>query len=613
MKNRLIILLSFLLLCTMLFGTFQVSAEDVVTGFNFDHFSCYSSEKKEITLPATFEATICLPKDYSERAGVIIGNYSGGDGTEVNFEVNKNGKPRICINNVADKDYDIGFGNVDIRSEKPVHLAITVDYSTGTWLCYVDGVLKQTIKKAAPTPISFKTELVLGGDLRPGNAQYFKGTVFDVALYSDMRSEKEILADFRGDALDTDNIICAYDLTDKSLGSSPKEIPCQVNSGFSVFYHTDWISELDEPEDYAYSFAVIGDIQTLTCYYPDQLEDMYKWIRDNVEKKKIKYVLGLGDITDQNTDGEYAAVRKAYKYIDGVVPFSIIRGNHDREDLLSEKFDKYITKELYGDEITGSYDDTMKNTYRILRVGNVDYMFMNLDYLLKSDVLDWANTVIAEHPECRVIVSTHIYLTSSGAYYRKTSTMGTKYGSENDAKDLWDNLVSKHENIIMMICGHSPTDDIYRREKVGDNGNVVVEMLIDPQYTDRYYQGAGLVAMFYFSEDGSKLDVQYYSVSKDDFFKEGNQFTMTLDVPVVEVPETEASVTEAPETEAPVTEVPETEGPKTEAPDTEVPTTEAPETDAPENSGCGSSLAVSSVALVALLSTCTVFVSKKRS
>ena len=66
-----------------------------------------------------------------------------------------------------------------------------------------------------------------------------------------------------------------------------------------------------------------------------------------------------------------------------------------------------------------------------------------------------------------------------------------------------------------------------------------------------------------------------------------------------------------PETEAP-TEAPVTEAP-TEAPVTEAPVTEAPATEAPAaEGGCGSSVALAGIALVAALGTCTAFVAKKK-
>ncbi len=61
----------------------------------------------------------------------------------------------------------------------------------------------------------------------------------------------------------------------------------------------------------------------------------------------------------------------------------------------------------------------------------------------------------------------------------------------------------------------------------------------------------------------------------------------------------------------PVTEAPVTEAPTNENP-TEAPATEAPVTEAPAEGGCGSSVALAGIALVATLGTCTAFVAKKK-
>lgn len=83
----------------------------------------------------------------------------------------------------------------------------------------------------------------------------------------------------------------------------------------------------------------------------------------------------------------------------------------------------------------------------------------------------------------------------------------------------------------MLICGHNPTDNIYYRQKTGDYGNKVTEILIDPQQTDRNYGGVGLVAMFYFSNNGKDLEIRYYSTVNGYYFKANNQISLTLDVP----------------------------------------------------------------------------------
>ena len=88
-------------------------------------------------------------------------------------------------------------------------------------------------------------------------------------------------------------------------------------------------------------------------------------------------------------------------------------------------------------------------------------------------------------------------------------------------------------------------------------------------------------------------------------FKVDSMFDLVLfeDAPV----ETEAPTTEAPATEAPVTEAP--AGDVTEAPAGDV--TEAPTTE-PTKGGCGASVTLAGLALVAALGTCTAFVAKKK-
>ena len=545
---------SLALLVTILLSVcfIDVSAASPTNGIDFNNLNSYESNAQSLTIPSTYEATVYLPKDLSGRGGVIIGAYSGEKVPLFNFEVHNNGAPRIYINanDTAKTNYDIRFSDVNLCNGKLTHVAITVDHTTGTWSCYVDGNLKQTINKPAPTPFNFTSKIRFGGDLRSGNTQYFKGIIQKVALYSDVRSAAEIASDASSSKFDINNIYCAYDLSSNVLGDYPEAITCMAGGGpnfkYSVEYSEEWIKDYPEPENYAYSFAVVGDIQKLTFHYPSQLDTLYEWIRDNAESKKIKYVVGLGDITDTNSISEYKRVNQAYSKIDGVVPFSIIRGNHDRNLSSSRLYDTFITQELYGDEITGSYDSTMLNTYRIIQVGSIKYLFMNLDFLLKNEVISWADKVISENKDCHVIVSTHIYMTYNGDYYKLAGEngIGTKYNCENNGSTLWSKLLSRHETIVMLLCGHNPTDDIYCRKKRAINGNMVTEILIDPQTTDLNYGGTGLVAMFYFSEDGKNIDVRYYSTVKDAYFKPNNQFKITLDVPEIESAVTESSTNE---------------------------------------------------------------------
>ena len=583
------------------------SAEQSVTGIDFMFGNYYQSSPKSLMLPCTYEATVCFPADQDGRGGVIIGTYIEQDIPLFNFEIYENGAPRIYIKaddaNVT--PYNVVFTDVNVFNGKPTHVAITMDHTEGLWSCYVDGVLQQIIAQPAPTPFLLTANVRFGGDLRTGNPEYFKGIIRKVALYRDVRSYDEIKTDATANTFAPDEIICAYDLSDNTPGNIPENIHCVADSGISFKYYKTWIKDLPEPENYDYSFALIGDIQSLNYYYPDQLPVLFDWIRDNAESKKIKFAVGLGDITERNTAAEYARVNQVYSKLRGVVPFSIVRGNHDRSGQSSALFEEYIDLVSYAEVTTNSFDSTMLNTYKIIEVGETKYLFLNLDFLLRHDVLRWANDVISQNKDCQVIVSTHIYMKSSGDYYNLDGDSGltAKYGCENNGESLWNKVLSRHENVIMMICGHNPTDNITYRTKKGVNGNKVVELLVDPQDTDRTYGGTGLVAMLYFSNGGKDVEVQYYSTTKNAYFKSNNQFKFTIDVPGDEEPETTVTDT------TPVQTAPAQTTPVTTPVTT--PTTTPAATAPVDNGGCGA--AVMPTALFCTLSiTGAALIKKKR-
>ena len=80
---------------------------------------------------------------------------------------------------------------------------------------------------------------------------------------------------------------------------------------------------------------------------------------------------------------------------------------------------------------------------------------------------------------------------------------------------MWDKLIRKHENIVLVISGHDPCDKIVMAQGKGDGGNTVTQLLIDPQSLDNSTtENYGMVAMLYFSEDGSKVSVEYISTTK---------------------------------------------------------------------------------------------------
>lgn len=567
-----------------------IYATEQNNGMVFTAQDTYQTQVPLSVLPATFEATLKLSPDTAGRGGVILGSYVAAKVACVNFEVHENGAPRLYIIDENATVYDIKFKTVNVCTGEYLHLAIVKDSAAGLVCCYINGELAETQQLATPEQVTLAKQMGLGGDIRSGNGQFFKGSLKNVTIYENARSAEQVRADSQGD-LDTSGLIGSYELSDRQDVFSDT-----AKQGPDFLFCGPFLEHYESTTDYAYSFALVGDTQILTRYYKDKLTAMYDWIVDNVQTKKIKFVFGLGDITDTNRVGEWKRAKQEIKKLDGVVPFSVIRGNHDRPE---QYFNEYFPLDEFKDQILHSYDGTMCNTCQEFSVGTIKYLVVNLDYGPSDDVLDWANKIVAKYPEHNVIVTTHIYLAPDGTTLDAEDTGNAlTCGGFNTGDQMWDKFISKHENIVLVLCGHKPTDYITVARTKGVHGNEVVQIMVDPQGTDKNMDGVGLVAMMYFSKDGRSVDVEYYSTDRKAFFHRENQFHIELNV-------IGDGIAELPGTQEPQT----TEPSITESPTTEIPATQ-PETEPTAfETGCKASVCLAGFAVI---TSCAVLVIKKK-
>ena len=482
----------------------------------------YKLVKKIDTPINTLEATVYFPKTYNfaDRGGVIFGNYNV-TAPCVNFEIYSNGSPRLYITDAEGKAYSYVFDTVNVYTGKWVHIAIVRENSE-TLSCYIDGKLAQTLTKTVPEAISNDFH-ILGGDLRSGNEQYFKGRIKNFAIYSDARTADEIKADV--ESAGKNELICLYELDGIT---APQTIPDKSGNGYDAKFKSTYFTEKDPLQDYAYSFAVIGDTQILSLNYPDKYTALYDWVLNNVEQKKIKFVMGLGDITNNSTTAEWELAKQNITRLNGVVPYSLVRGNHDTTATMNN----YFPLDDYKDTLGGYYGSTIFNSWQELIVGDIKYLIFTLDYGANDNILNWASEIIEAHPNHNVIITTHAYL------YRDGTTLDSgdvcpptsSSSSNNNGDHMWDKLMKKHKNIVLVLSGHDPCDYVVTTQTKGENGNTVTQMLIDPQGVDKAQGGVGLVTMLYFSADGKTVQVETYSTDKKAFFLEENQYTLTIDV-----------------------------------------------------------------------------------
>ncbi len=294
-------------------------------------------------------------------------------------------------------------------------------------------------------------------------------------------------------------------------------------------YWQDWVYNYTTTPG-EYSIAVIPDIQELTAVYPQKLNTVMQWMVDHKQEENLQFVVDVGDLTWNGHMGnrtEFATAAAAFKKLqDAGIEYGIAYGNHDYQtgrdtSLLNEYFplSNMSTFDSFGGVMT---DGKIDNIYNCFEVQGNKYMVVSLEFDPLPDTIAWANRVIAEHPEHQVIISTHNYMSMK---YGQRSTMGNT---------LWNQLVSKHHNIILVLCGHEwipddPGSLSYRTDE-GENGNTVHQLMVNSQDIDADRGGVGLLLMMRFRDGGKTIDLNYFSPVNDNLaYKPQNQFTVALD------------------------------------------------------------------------------------
>ncbi len=515
-----------------------VECEDCKTskGFTGSLDERFVLKNKLSTTPKTFEAVFSI-KESELKANATLFGSDGFYNTALAYYVNSSGNPCVMVRDTDDhsKKSTYTFNKVNVATGEQVHLNIVIDTSAKTISCYVDGQLRQTLKNFKhKLPIEEKWTPVIGGEYKFGNQAYFSGTISSIALWSDVRTADEIAKGVTDgfDKADKD-LLAAYDLT-KCEDCRKYDLSSNGNDiqRFALWQDKEDVEPVGE---YDYSFAVVGDTQSLAEFDPVALDSLYEWIVDNKESQNIQYVIGLGDITENSTTDEWAYATSSISKLNGKIPYSLTRGNHDT----IEDFNKNFTNGFYETTVDGVMTEgDLTNSYRYFSIKGTDYLIMTLDFAPSSAALEWANKVISEHPDHKVIITTHAYLYRDGttidsgdcyppSYYKEKYP--DIYPDAQNGNDIWEKCISKHDNILMVLSGHDPWQDIIYRQDESVNCNVVTQMLIDPQHMDEFIGATAMVAMLYFSEDGKTLTVRYYSVARECYGSELSQFTLSLE------------------------------------------------------------------------------------
>lgn len=284
------------------------------------------------------------------------------------------------------------------------------------------------------------------------------------------------------------------------------------------------------PDDSSFSIVLLPDTQNYTDSSfggkPQYFYDQTQWIKENKNRLNIVLAAHLGDIVQHpQTASEWAIASKAFETIDPEVPYVLCLGNHDtvggreaqphaRQTLLNTYFppSRFIENPLYaenfGPDPRSHFQDPEKsdNYYLYFEGGGMEFLILALEFKPRDETLAWANEVIAAHPNRRCIVLTHGYLNAQAEHAINKHNM-----KGNTPLQIWEKLVQRHGNILLVLCGHVLGEATAIRTGVAGNG--VHEMLVDYQNDYIGNGGSGYLRILTFHPDRKTIENRSYSPS----------------------------------------------------------------------------------------------------
>ncbi|MFT6575611.1 MAG: rhamnogalacturonyl hydrolase YesR [Akkermansiaceae bacterium] len=278
-----------------------------------------------------------------------------------------------------------------------------------------------------------------------------------------------------------------------------------------------------------------GDLRR---YFFEQTE----WVRDNQKRLNIAFLVHEGDIVQADVPEEWAIAKEAMSILDGKVRYCMCLGNHDMGYQKADNkygfniavdrtthFNTYFPREKFAKrrEFGGTFDlDRHDNSWYHFEAAGLKFLILAIEYHPRDEVLDWANRIVAEHPDHRAIVVTHAYL--KGDKTRTTNKLKLK---GNSGEQMWQKFVRKHKNMFMVLCGHFSGEAVLT--STGDHGNQVHQILSN--YQGMNNGGESWLRYMVFQPEANKIEIYTYNPALDKF-RNGPSSRFDLDYPMASIP-----------------------------------------------------------------------------
>lgn len=197
---------------------------------------------------------------------------------------------------------------------------------------------------------------------------------------------------------------------------------------------------------------VFGDSQKIMNEAPASfLSTMDKVLTDN-QTKDASFIMHMGDIVEDCLVSNWEVARTGWQKLDGIIPYVLGIGNNDiAGDGGVLKYNEYFPLSRYQvwPSFVSNFDRNTNVAHRFL-AGGVNWMVITMRYNSGTNIIAWAENLIATNPTNRILIINH----------------------DANPTSVVTKMAQKYHNVAMVLCGH--TETVEPVELRGTQGNKMI-------------------------------------------------------------------------------------------------------------------------------------------
>jgi hypothetical protein len=226
--------------------------------------------------------------------------------------------------------------------------------------------------------------------------------------------------------------------------------------------------------DQPFSIVLLPDTQFYTAFYPEFFKAEMDWIAAQKDTEKIAFVLHLGDIVENfGVPTEWARADENLKKLEAAqVPYVVCAGNHDidTQKRLGSLLNQTFPPSRFAPILKETFEpNKIENASYFLSAGGRTWLVVSLEFGPRNEVLTWADGIFKQNADKPAILLTHAYMYLGQQRYDWLKYPPPKQfwnphgydmpGTTNDGEEMFQKLVAKNDNILMVVSGHATRNE----------------------------------------------------------------------------------------------------------------------------------------------------------